>query len=112
MLKALVEKMDDTILNKEYNEYYKVQGIFHDTFIIASGNKELQALIANTKKSFIKQSYYTGKPGEDLFKALEETNNEHKRIVELFEEGNALKLETYIREVHWNSCYAELEALI
>lgn len=112
MLKALIEKMDDAISNKEYNEYYKFQTIFHDTFIVASQNTELHTLITNTKKSFIKQSYYIGKPNEDLFKALEETNNEHKRIVELFEEGNALKLETYLREVHWSPRYADLEALL
>jgi DNA-binding GntR family transcriptional regulator len=112
MLKALVEKMDDAIISKEYNEYYRLQNLFHDTFILASNNSELHTLITNTKKSFIKQSYYIGKPNEDLFKALEETNSEHKRIIELFEEGNPNKLESYLREVHWSPRYADLEALI
>lgn len=112
MLKVLVEKMDDAIMSREYNEYYKLQTTFHETFILASNNTELHNLITDTKKSFIKQSYYAGISDDDLFRALEETNNEHKRIVELFEEGNAVNLENYLREVHWSPRYADLEALL
>lgn len=110
-LHQLVDQMDEAIHQHKYSEYYKLQLIFHDTFITASENEELLKLITNLKKNFIKQSYENGKDNEDLYRTIQETNNEHKIMLEYFENGDSEKIEKYMREVHWSTKYAQLESL-
>lgn len=111
VLEELIGEMDSAIERREYNEYYKLQMVFHDNIIAMSGNEELHKLITGLKKKLIKQSYIASDSDEDLFKALEETNGEHKKILELFRAGDGSGLEAYMREVHWSTKYASLESL-
>lgn len=111
VLEKLIGEMDSAIARREYNEYYKLQMVFHDNVIAMSGNEELHKLISGLKKKLIKQSYIAADSDEDLFKALEETNGEHKKILELFRAGDVSGLEAYMREVHWSTKYASLESL-
>lgn len=111
-MKEIVKSMDKALENRDYSEYYKLQTKFHDVYISASGNDELIKLLNELKKSFIKQTYYTNDDnGDEFHEVLLNTNEEHKVIVELFEQKDREKLEDYIKDVHWNTEYARYDSI-
>lgn len=39
---------------------------------------------------------------------LTQTNNEHRKMVELFKNGETAELERYMKDIHWNTEKASL----
>lgn len=111
-MKHLVEEMDEVIERHDYNRYYILQHKFHEAFILASENADLIRILENLKKTFIKQSYNSGALEEFYLEALRKTNEEHWKIIALFEAGEPGPLRDYVRDVHWNVKYASMEILI
>lgn len=117
-MKTIAKSMDDAIDQRDYRLYYTLQHKFHEAFIIASGNEDLIRILENLKKTFIKQSYNATENnpthGSDALyqEAFKKTNEEHWKIIELFEKGDPKALRAYVRDVHWNIKYAEMEILI
>jgi DNA-binding GntR family transcriptional regulator len=108
----LVRQMDEVIEQGDYDGYYVLQNRFHETFIQASDNEDLIRILESLKKTFIKQAYNPGE-NEALYReALRKTNEEHKTILELFKAGDAEALSKFMRDVHWNIKYADMEIVI
>jgi len=95
-----IDKLENLIDKKKYKEYMKQQEDFHNVYISACGNQELQLLVASTKERLFKKSFIKI-DGLDLYKELKKINNEHRKIVKLFKEKNQAGVESYLREVHW-----------
>lgn len=112
LMRDLARQMDLAIDQGDYDLYYHLQNRFHESFIQSSGNEDLIRILASLKKTFIKQSYNaTG--SEALYKdALRKTNEEHWKMLALFEAGDAAALRRFVRDVHWNVKYADMEILI
>jgi len=109
-MKYITEMIDIAVKAKQYNQYFQLQTEFHNVYLQKCGNEELVTLLNRLKKSFIRQTYYIQEREERLFDILQETNNEHKEIISLFETQDRLKLEDYIRNVHWSVKHAGLDA--
>ncbi|WP_372998870.1 GntR family transcriptional regulator [Lutispora sp.] len=112
-MESVIEEIDKTINDRDYNNYYKLQMKFHDIFIEVADNEELSRLLSSLKRNFIRQTYFTEKEQVDtLFKVVQDTHNEHKEIFRLFKEKNKSELERYLKEVHWNVRYAQYDSIL
>ena len=112
VMRQLAHQMDDAIDQKDYDLYYNLQNRFHSTFIQASGNEDLIRILESLKKTFIKQAYSSSESEELYQEALHLTNEEHWKILKLFEAGEAEALRRFVRDVHWHVKYADMEILI
>jgi len=101
-MQSLVEKMDEAIISINFVEYYELQNRFHEIYCEKCDNIELIHLIHNLKKMFIRQSY-ENIDNDNLVKSLLDTNEEHKKILDLMRNNKKAKLEKYIRDIHWDS---------
>ncbi len=101
-LRHYYEQMETAIETDDVKSYYNYQNKFHDIYIQKSDNQELIKVIQLLKKIFIRQTYTKEKEGDGLKKVLKTTNQEHKIIIDLFEERNAAKLEQFLRHHHWS----------
>lgn len=110
-MNKLVEKMDIAIKYEDYREYYELQTNFHKIYIKDSGNKKLGEILESLKKLFIKKTYYHEEDNDSMIKkALKETNEEHKEIINLFQEKDMEEIKNYLKDVHWNNKYAKLDS--
>jgi DNA-binding GntR family transcriptional regulator len=107
-MKNLTNKMDEAIGKKSRHEYFKLQRVFHDTLIAASGNKELFDLITSLKKRFIKKAYFQHENEDVLYDTLRGNNKQHKQIIKLIEEQDRKGVEKFLREVHWDMARANI----
>lgn len=110
-LEMLIGKIDRSIEQKNFNDYYKLQLKFHTIIINASQNLELIKVIQNLKKSFIKQTYNMEHSNKEIVKILKTTNDEHRKIVELIKAKDKEGVEKYLKQVHWNISYAKFDAI-
>ncbi len=111
-LGELVDRMDARIMKGQYDEYYQLQNVFHDVFIQASENEDLIRILGSLKRTLIKQSYNGTQDEASYREALKLTNEEHRQILTLFEAGDREALRRFVRDIHWNVRYAEMEILI
>jgi DNA-binding GntR family transcriptional regulator len=102
VMKILVQKMDDAISDKNVHEYFKLQRNFHETYILACGNKELFDLIILLKKRFVKKAYLLHENEETIVQTMKKNNLGHKNIVDLLEKKDKSGIEALERDVHWN----------
>ncbi|SHJ52774.1 GntR family transcriptional regulator [Paramaledivibacter caminithermalis] len=109
-MKELLISMDKAIDIELYDDYYKIQTVFHNTFVNICNNEELIRLINQLKRSFIRQTYIN-KESDNLYEILKVTNSEHKEIIKLFELKDKEKLRSYIRDVHWNTQNAKFDSI-
>lgn len=109
-MQQLALDMDEAISKEFYDNYYKLQTEFHNTFIDICNNEELIRLLNQLKRSFIRQTYIT-KEIDDFFEILKKTNQEHKEIIKLFELKDRERLEKYIKDVHWNTKNAKFDSI-
>jgi len=100
-MNRLTKEMDKAISNYDFREYYQLQTNFHSIYINKCENEELIRILKLLKRSFIKQTYSSTEK-EKLKNILYETNNEHKKIVEMFKEKDKEAIENYLRHVHWD----------
>jgi DNA-binding GntR family transcriptional regulator len=101
--------MTKAIEDEDYTDYYKLQTEFHDIYTCKCGNEELISTIHRLKKYFIKQSYQKERSGiKDL---LHSAIKEHKVILRLFREHKTTELDQYLKDVHWNVEYAQLDSI-
>lgn len=110
-MKDLANRMEEAIKSEDYHEYYVLQSRFHDIFVEASGNAELERIINQIKKTFMRQSYYITKQRRDTVEILLAINNEHKNIAELLGLRDGEGAAEFLKNVHWNIKYADLEVI-
>ncbi len=112
-MESILDKIDKAIIDKDYGEYYKLQTEFHSVFIDAADNEELSFLLTALKKNFIRQTYITDTEQVDtLLSVVQDTHKEHRVLFNLFKEKDKAKLESYLRNVHWNVKYAKYDSII
>lgn len=107
-MKDLTTRLDESIKKKNIHKYFELQRNFHDEFISACGNKELENLIKSLKKRFIKKAYFRHENEDVLFNKLDNNNKQHKELIKLFEKKDKQGAEMYLRDVHWNYTDANL----
>lgn len=108
LLKKLTKKMDRSIENASYSEYYSLQLDFHNLIVKGSRNKKLFDLVLSLKNSYIRQVHLIFNIQGELFEILKQSNNEHKHIVELLENGDKKGVLSYLQNVHWKITQANL----
>ena len=104
-----VSSIDLAIDSNNMEMYYQLQAKFHDAYVELCANRVLADTLAQLKKKFVRKMYrkeYT----DNMTDVLRETNEEHRRILELFRSGSPDELEEAVRS-HWNVDLAYLEAL-
>jgi DNA-binding GntR family transcriptional regulator len=111
-MQTLAEQMQTAIALYDFDRYYHLQHDFHQCFIDASYNEDLIRLLESLKKTFIKQSYNGPEKDTTYQEAFYKTNEEHYKILELFENRDSDALRAYITDVHWHIKYAAMEILI
>ena len=79
--------MDEAIRNHDLKNYYQLQKDYHSIYIDRCDNSELVSTLKLLKKKFIRQTY-SEKKNENMTNVLLKTNEEHKRIIELFKEND------------------------
>ena len=108
LMRKLKSDMDEAIENRMLDQYYKIQVDFHNIYIDKCGNDQLIQLLNQLRMRFIRQGYDSN---ENLAEIFYQTNKEHGIIVDLFEEKDVEKLEDYLRSVHWNVMYSNLDVI-
>ncbi len=103
----VVDKIDIAIRYRNFPEYYALQEEFHDIYVHKCGNSILIQMLKNLKGGPVRQTYFSSDE-EKLFHVLEEGQMQHREIIRLFEQGDAAKLERYLREVHWHTAYPDM----
>jgi DNA-binding GntR family transcriptional regulator len=104
-----VDSMDVAIRAGNYEMYHVQQVAFHDVYIQKAGNRMLIDEIERLKSKLIKKKYVEDEAGR-IKKALYQTNEEHRVILQFFREKNAPALREYLENVHWSQKYAEIDA--
>ncbi|SCJ29366.1 HTH-type transcriptional regulator mcbR [uncultured Eubacterium sp.] len=106
-----IETMDLAIKAGNFEMYHKQQVAFHQTYIDKCGNDALIDSIDKLKNKLLKKSY-----AEDVNGSTQEvlctTNDEHRKILQLFEEKDKEGLFRYLSEIHWTPAYAAFDAII
>lgn len=108
LMRELISHMDIAVTNNKLDEYYKLQVDFHNIYINKCGNEELIKILNQLKMRFIRQGYDSN---EKLLQIFSQTNKEHKIILDLMEKKDADKLEHYLRNVHWDVEYSNLDVI-
>lgn len=99
-LRFLVGSMDLAIESGLVRRYDDLQRDFHSTYVALCGNERLKTMVAQLSRCFLKQDY-GAVDQETARRLLHKANDEHKHILELFEQRDARGLRSYIRDVHW-----------
>jgi len=105
-----IESMDLAIKAANFEMYHKQQLAFHNVYIEKCGNGTLIDTISKIKNKLLKKSYVDDPNGETkaiLFK----TNEEHRRILEFFQNGDGEGVFKFLLEVHWTQAYASFDAV-
>ncbi len=101
-MRFLVGSMDLAIESRLMLKYDDLQREFHYTYYHLCGNQRLIELLRQLERCFIKRDYSTV-DREEAYRLLRKANDEHRRILELFEARDAAAVRDYIRDVHWNT---------
>lgn len=96
-----IQSMDLAINTENFSMYLKMQESFHGVYQSVCPNQSLVKLLIQVQKKFLKN--YDNADNEVLKRELSQTNNEHKKMLELFAEKNSAELERFMKEVHWNA---------
>lgn len=103
--------MDLAIKVENFQMYYKQQEYFHKLYMDRCGNQLLVDELLTLKRKFIKREYELGFGDIDAKKEeLFVTNSHHKKMVELFREGDGAALERLLIEEHWDPKKAPWES--
>ncbi|MEH7334618.1 GntR family transcriptional regulator [Neobacillus drentensis] len=101
-----IQSIDLAINTENYRMYDKMQDAFHHVYLSICPNKSLVELLLQLKKKFMINLGEIG-PKDGLKEKLYQTNNEHRKMMELFASNDSAELERFMKEVHWNIHKAE-----
>lgn len=102
-----IESIDLAINTGNFSMYHKMQEAFHNVYLSICPNKSLVKLLLQLEKKFLKN--FDGSDDPELTaKRLKQTNNEHRKMLEMFRNGETAELEEFIKEIHWDTKKAEL----
>ena len=112
-MKDLITSMDQAIIDKSLDLYYKLQVEFHNVYINLCQNEDLIRLLNQLRKNFIRQKYSEQKDYKeaiDIYELLRKINDDHRVIVGIFERRDTNEIEKHIRDVHWNVNNAKFDS--
>lgn len=104
----LVDLMNFHIERNQFNEYFTLQEDFHRVYIKRSNNEILENTISRLQRRFIRQEHTYGEES-DLKDLLLETNEQHRKIINLFKEKRTKELQEFLEDVHWTYHYTEAD---
>ena len=87
---------------KNYPSYCEQQENFHSVYINKCDNKQLISMLRQIKENVDRYTYYS-KDEEELYNICSSMNDEHVKIVELFEAGNSGELFEFLTGTHWST---------
>lgn len=96
-----IQSMDLALDTENFSMYLKMQESFHGVYQSVCPNQSLVKLLLQLQKKFFKN--YDDADAEILKRELYRTNNEHKKMLELFAKKDSVQLEKFMKEVHWNA---------
>ncbi len=95
-MKQINEDMYKTNTRDEYNRYFELNTDFHNVYLVLSDNKLLLDQL-----SILRQRLFDfGAKGEWMEKVRELNYQEHFKLIELIEQGNAKAVADFIRDTH------------
>lgn len=106
-----IESMDLAIKAANFEMYHIQQISFHNIYLQECGNETLIDTIEKMKSKLLKKSYVDDENGKTK-EILLSTNDEHRKILELFKEKDGDALAKYLLDVHWTQTYAEFDAIV
>lgn len=106
-----IETLDLAVKAGNFEMYHKQQFAFHQLYIDKCGNHALIDTIEKSKNKLLKKSY-TDDPEGKTRQVLFDTNQEHRRILELFKNKDKDGLFNYLCEVHWTPALAAYDVII
>lgn len=103
-----IDSMDLAIDSENYEMYYKQQESFHEIYSAECGNDVLMGTLLQLKNKFVTKTYdlSSDKKGKEV---LHMTNDQHKTMLELFQNRQSDELMAFLRDVHWNPELATTE---
>lgn len=87
-----IQSIDLAINTGNFSMYHKMQEAFHGVYLSVCPNKSLVNLLLQLQKKFLKNFAHSGE-AELTKKRLSQANNEHRKMMELFEKGELAELE-------------------
>lgn len=109
-LEFYTEAMDLAIKNGNFEMYRKQQSLFHQLYIDRCGNNSLIDTLARVKSKLF-QTPYVDDPAGGMRKVLYETNEDHRKIVELFRTKKCDELFRFLAQEHWTPLYAPYDTI-
>jgi DNA-binding GntR family transcriptional regulator len=101
-MQELVDLIDVAIKYKNYASYCALQEKFHQVYITRADNQLLSRTLDDIKSSVLRYTYFS----EDIdtqFEICKLMNDEHRRIIELFQSGDADAVSEYLEHTHWST---------
>lgn len=99
-MNELIDLMDIAIKYKNYANYCELQERFHNVYINRCNNSALIKTLDDIKASITRYTYYSTDE-EKLFRLAAEMNDEHRHILELFQNNSVKELIDFLENVHW-----------
>ncbi len=96
----LISSMYAAIDNKLYTKYNELQEEFHNIYIAKCPNKTISKELDNRKKFFIGKAFLHTNPNL-IQSILNETNDEHQVILDLFKAHKKHEVRHYLEDIHW-----------
>ncbi len=100
-MEKLIEKIDVSIEENNYNDYQAFQNEFHKVYIDKCNNSTLIETLESLQNSFIRQTYLSDDK-EKLYHILKRMNEEHKQILRFLKEKDKNALGDFLQNTHWN----------
>ena len=94
-MEDFINRMDLAIKQRDFGFYYDAQESFHDVYFKVCGNPYLLEIINSLQTSLVRTSVLSNN-NDALFKQLLKYNDDHKKIVDYFREGNLDALKSTI----------------
>jgi len=108
-MKEIVANINVAVEFSNLDKYLALQQEFHDIYINKSYNVPLMETIHSLRYRYIPITYNPNKTDKENYKKiLFRTNEEHRKIIEFFEQKDADSLEYFIRKTHWATDYIDL----
>lgn len=106
-MEEFCDKLDIAVKYKNYSDYYTLQDEFHNVYIDKCDYPMLVDMLKNLASGPVHRSYISDDT-ERLFKALDELNEEHREIINLFRNKKTQELEKFLRNIHWATKYPDM----
>lgn len=100
-LRECIEKIDIAIKYRNSTDYRLLQHQFHHLYRSICNNDTILQYLESLEYGLVPQ-VFLGEDEDKLFQLYAALNDEHRRVVELFEARDSEALYRFLSEVHWS----------